>query len=324
MLNKDLYIGNMPPKARKIENAPSYLPDLLSWFSEPKSIEDAKVKVKSISELTLEKADRLINELIDKEVLIKDPYITNDRYSRHSLYYNMIDIDPSEVQSKLKNIKVALIGMGGIGSNVAMNLVGAGIGNFILIDDDKIELSNLTRQFLYNEEDVGNYKVNVAEKKLKNINSECNFTSVISKIHNQNDLEKNLIGCDIAILSADSPNKIHEWMDNAAHNLNIVYSNAGYIENYGLVGPLTIPGKTISYADYKNKGDIHKYTDNENELNNNLNYNYQAPSYGPLNSLVSSIQANEIIRYILGKEVQSKGTRLLIDSENYELYKERF
>jgi len=140
------------------------------------------------------------------------------------------------------------------------------------VDDDTIEISNLTREFLYNEDEIGE------------------FTVVAAKM---------LVDTDFVILSADSPLKFMiVWIMQIMKKF--AYSNAGYI------------------------GDLDKFSNNENEVNSNLNENYQAPSYGPLNTLVSSIQSNEVIRYFLGEDCRSKGTRLLIDSSNYSIVEEKF
>ncbi|PTK90488.1 hypothetical protein BUZ03_08265 [Staphylococcus gallinarum] len=323
-LGNDIYIGNMPPNARYIENAPQFLSQLLQWLSFVKSDSEIIDYIRNISNLSSKEASKLLKELIEKDILIQDPKISDDRYSRHALYYNMMGINQEESQKKLKSKKVALVGMGGIGSNIAMNLVGAGIGEFLLVDGDTIETSNLTRQFLYNEDEIGEFKVVAAKRNLKKLNSECKIQSVNSEISNKEELAKMLAGTDFVILSADSPSEIHDWMDYAANEDKFAYSNAGYIENFGVVGPLTIPNLTTQYHDYKYIGDLDKFSNNENEVNSNLNENYQAPSYGPLNTLVSSIQSNEVIRYFLGEDCRSKGTRLLIDSSNYSIVEEKF
>ena len=64
---------------------------------------------------------------------------------------------------KLNNAKVAIFGLGGVGSFVLEGLVRAGIGNFVLIDDDKICLTNLNRQIIATRKTIGKYKVDIAK-----------------------------------------------------------------------------------------------------------------------------------------------------------------
>lgn len=75
-----------------------------------------------------------------------------------------------EGQIKLKKSKVVVAGVGGLGSPVALYLAAAGIGKIKLVDDEKVELSNLNRQILHWEEDVGRYKVDSAAEKLRRFN----------------------------------------------------------------------------------------------------------------------------------------------------------
>ena len=71
---------------------------------------------------------------------------------------------------KLQQKKVAVFGLGGVGSYVVEGLVRAGIGNFILIDFDKIEKTNINRQIIATTKTIGEYKVNLEEKRIKEIN----------------------------------------------------------------------------------------------------------------------------------------------------------
>lgn len=71
---------------------------------------------------------------------------------------------------KLQNSKVAIFGIGGVGSFVVEALVRAGIGNFVLIDDDKICLTNLNRQIIATRKTIGKYKVDVMKERILEIN----------------------------------------------------------------------------------------------------------------------------------------------------------
>ena len=81
-----------------------------------------------------------------------------DYYARHIVLPQIGGVG----QNKLKNAKVALVGLGGIGAGALPALVGAGIGHLTLIDDDTVDLSNLQRQPLYRVEDVGKSKTDLA------------------------------------------------------------------------------------------------------------------------------------------------------------------
>jgi tRNA A37 threonylcarbamoyladenosine dehydratase len=75
---------------------------------------------------------------------------------------------------KLKNSKVAIFGIGGVGSFVVEGLVRAGVENFVLIDDDKICLTNLNRQIIATRKTIGKYKADVAKERILEINPNAN------------------------------------------------------------------------------------------------------------------------------------------------------
>lgn len=79
---------------------------------------------------------------------------------------------------KLKNAKVAIFGIGGVGSFVAEGLVRAGIGNFILVDDDKVCLTNLNRQIIATRKTIGKYKVDVMKERILEINPDAKVETV--------------------------------------------------------------------------------------------------------------------------------------------------
>ena len=86
-----------------------------------------------------------------------------DRYSRQIVLKDIGIIG----QKKIISAKVLIVGMGGLGSPVAEFLTRAGVGSIGIVDDDKVSLSNLHRQSLYNTSDIGKFKVQVAKVKIK-------------------------------------------------------------------------------------------------------------------------------------------------------------
>ncbi len=92
-----------------------------------------------------------------------------ERYDRQIMLLGV------ENQKRLKDSRILVVGAGGLGSAVLNYLAAAGIGNIILVDNGIVELSNLNRQILYSEEDLGRPKAKVACEKLKKLNSEINI-----------------------------------------------------------------------------------------------------------------------------------------------------
>lgn len=128
--------------------------------------------------------------LSDKEFL---------RYSRQLMLPDFGD----EGQMKLKQSKVLLIGCGGLGHAAAQYLVSSGIGHLTLVDGDEVELSNLQRQILFREQDIGANKAKVSAAQLRGLNPHCDIIAIA-----QHFTEKNadilLDGCDWVLDCTDN------------------------------------------------------------------------------------------------------------------------
>jgi molybdopterin/thiamine biosynthesis adenylyltransferase len=94
-----------------------------------------------------------------------------ERYSRHLLVKDFGE----ERQEKLKSARVLIIGAGGLGCPVIQYLVAAGVGNIGIVDGDVVSLSNLQRQILYAEEEIGQSKAEIAAAKMTKLNGSVNI-----------------------------------------------------------------------------------------------------------------------------------------------------
>ena len=87
-------------------------------------------------------------------------------------------------QRKIFKAKVLIVGVGGLGCPIILYLANSGVGNLGIIDDDKIDLSNLNRQILFTRNDIGKFKVDVAKKKIKEIDKKINVKIFKKKLIN--------------------------------------------------------------------------------------------------------------------------------------------
>ena len=101
-----------------------------------------------------------------------------DRYNRQMILPEV----GFEGQQKLRDANVLVVGCGGLGSPVLQYLVGAGVGHITIVDADLVERNNLHRQPLFNQNDVGNFKVVAAQKHLSSLNSGVEITAVNLKL----------------------------------------------------------------------------------------------------------------------------------------------
>ncbi len=136
----------------------------------------------------------------------------------------ILDEFSEENLKKLSKIKIGIVGIGGIGCPLSQYLVNSGIKKLLLVDGDIVEKSNLNRQILFNLNDIGKKKVEVAKDKLKLINTECEINVIDKKIDtsNLNSLNK----CSIIVDAAD------DWLTSKILNeyclknsINFLYSS---------------------------------------------------------------------------------------------------
>jgi len=145
-----------------------------------------------------------------------------------------------EGQKKLKSSRVMVAGIGGLGSVSSLYLAAAGIGKLLLIDKDTVSLSDLNRQILYSEENIGHSKVEVAKRKIESLNSEVKVEAVRKEITKENvyDLIKNV---DVVVDGLDNWNTRFILNECCVRKL-IPFVHAGVSEFYGQITTV-IPGR---------------------------------------------------------------------------------
>jgi len=133
-----------------------------------------------------------VSDLSEKEL---------DRYSRQI----MLEEIGYQGQLKLKQAKVCVVGVGGLGNPITIRLAAMGVGKIRIVDRDVIELSNLHRQTMFNEDDVGQVKVETAAKKLRKLNSDIVIEELPVSVNDYTALDI-VDGCDVVIDALDSVN----------------------------------------------------------------------------------------------------------------------
>jgi len=124
-----------------------------------------------------------------------------DRYSRQI----MLEEISYQGQLKLRNAKVCVVGVGGLGNPITTRLVAMGVGKLRIVDRDVIELSNLHRQTMFDESDIGQVKVEVAAQKLQKLNSDVIIEALPISVNDYTALDV-VEGCDVVIDALDSVN----------------------------------------------------------------------------------------------------------------------
>ncbi len=191
-------------------------------------------------------------------------------------YSRQIPLIGVEGQRKLRNSRVAIVGVGGLGTNVSQTLAMIGVGNILLVDHDRVSITDLNRQVLFTEKDIGKPKVIVAKKRLEDLNPEVNIEVVQEKLsgENINDLLKHY---DIIVDCLDN------WETRRV--LDLYIWNAGKTLVHGAVNGFYGQVTTIRRGVTTCLSCLSPGTKND-----------EVPSIGPAVTLVASLQSLEVLK----------------------------
>nr|YP_009391730.1 Molybdopterin biosynthesis protein [Laurenciella marilzae]ARW59874.1 Molybdopterin biosynthesis protein [Laurenciella marilzae] len=197
----------------------------------------------------------------------------------------MIENIGIEGQKRLKKSKILIIGAGGLSCPIMMYLAGSGIGYIGIIDDDKIDISNLNRQILYNELDINKLKVVSAQNQLYKINQNCKVITHKYKLSHSNKIEV-IKYYDIIIDTTDNF-ETRNNINKACYELSKTYIY-GAVDNF--FGQMSV----FNYKDGIQYKDLY-YMDMSEYQNCNVN-----GIMGITTSYLGTLQAIETIKIITG------------------------
>lgn len=207
-----------------------------------------------------------------------------------------------EGQLKLKKAKVAIIGLGGLGSPIAYYLAAAGVGSLVLIDPDVVGLPNLQRQILHTTDRVGELKVLSAKDRLEHLNPECEILAVPSKLETKN-ASALLDGCQLIV----------DACDNYATRFQIsdIACQLGIPHLYGSVWQFM---GQVALFDSKPGSPCYRCMFEENTSFQENDTASAAGILGAQPGLIGSIQALEAIKFLADISSPLQGAMLTVDS----------
>jgi len=241
-----------------------------------------------------------MNNILNKKLI--------ERYSRQLVLKDV----GAPGQKKIIKSKVLVVGAGGLGCPVIDYLSRAGVGKIGIVDHDKVDISNIHRQSLYNSKDIGKYKVVVLKKKIKLINSLVNIKIFKERIGKEN-IEKIFKNYDFIVDGSD--------------NFKTKFLLNKYSLKYNkilIVGAISKMDGHIFTFDFKNKTDpclkCFYQTEPSDEL---LNCEYEG-ILGPVAGIVGNIQAMEVLKKILKIGDKSNKKILILDLKKLNFRKVEF
>lgn len=211
-------------------------------------------------------------------------------------------------QERLRKAKVLIVGVGGLGSPIALYLTGAGVGTLGLVDDDKVSISNLQRQVLYAEADLGQPKPLCAARRLKCLNSDVNVVAYPYRLDAENASEL-IKEYDIVVDGCDNY-ATRYLLDDTCRALEKPYVYGAIRGFEGQVSVFRYGEHSRSYRDL--------YPD-EKEVSHTPPSPDQ-PVIGVTPAIVGSVEANEVLKLICGYGDSLAGKLWTIDLRTMQSY----
>lgn len=203
-------------------------------------------------------------------------------------------------QEKLKNASAVVIGCGGLGSPAATYLAAAGVGKLTLVDCDTVSESNLNRQFLHWQTDIGREKVYSAREKLSRFNPETDL-KVLNTAISENNADNILRGVDVVLDCVDNIGT-RLIVNRACLRNNIPLVEGGVSGFYGFVMAVSRDTACLECMGYSAG-----------------NAKSPIPAFGAVAGVIGSMQCVEAVKILLGRQDVLFGKMLNYDGAHCEI-----
>jgi molybdopterin/thiamine biosynthesis adenylyltransferase len=239
-----------------------------------------------------------------------------ERYDRQLAYFGQglpAGATRTGAQLRLRDARICVLGMGGLGSWAALSLATCGVGTIVGVDFDTVELSNLNRQVLYAEADIGAHKAHAAGRILRAYDSALRYVPVVARVASVADLRAIVSGADAVVAAADwPPHEIDRWVSEACLGESIPYIAMSQQPPLLRVGPLYVPGVTPCHA-CQEAGFREAYPDYDRLVATTSPFATTA-TFGPACAIVGALAASELVHWLAGLEPAfTLGRSALID-----------
>lgn len=332
-INGTIIIGVVPESSIEIEIKEEWISNLICLLNGKNSVSDIlsnlnnqgfSVELDDVIQILTELLEANVLEDFDEYEISRESEKMNShdatRYDRQILLFQAQMGKYKEAfkaQNQISNTRIALIGMGGVGSYTFYGLAVMGFGYIRAVDFDRVELSNLSRQILYSDKDIGRLKIDVAQEKSQDINPNIKYDFLNLKVSDVNEAVQAISNVDLAIVAADIPRgEIWQIFSEASFQTSTPILFLGSAQTWICCGPFIVPGITPCYdccAPEPVSGD--------HPVVQFLRDRYTTTLIDPYNSIAASIGILEAVKYITKfQECKVIGKRLLIDLGTYETF----
>ncbi|MCP4146187.1 MAG: HesA/MoeB/ThiF family protein [bacterium] len=213
-------------------------------------------------------------------------------------FTRQIPLIGEEGQAKLEKTSLLIAGVGGLGTNVAMQLARAGIGTLHLVDKGILDAPDLNRQILYHKDDIGRKKVDIARQRLDALGLNTKIITHHQTIDNDYAMPENIDG----VVDCMDNFEARYILDDLIHKRGVFFVHGGI---HSFIGQVTtfLPGKTQTLRELFGEQDAKQ--------------DVPIPVIGAVPAIVGSIQVVETIKIICGMENNLINRILLIDLNDY-------
>jgi len=206
-------------------------------------------------------------------------------------------------QERLKNARVLIVGVGGLGCSSSQFLTCAGVGSITVVDRDMVSLSDLNRQVLYGQEDIGRRKVDVAAERLSRLNSDVKIFPRFGEV-NEGNARDLLRGIDLVVDGLDELGARFA-LNAACVEMGIPFVYGGIMGLKGMVAAI-VPGKTPCLACIYPRIRTHERP---------------FPVLGSVPAIVANLQVLEAIKILTGHYTPSSGRMVLFDGGEMNFFR---
>ncbi len=224
------------------------------------------------------------------------------RYSRHILLPQIGE--PG--QQKLLDARVLIVGLGGLGSPLAMYLAASGVGHLVIADFDHVELSNLQRQIIHHTDDIGRAKVDSARDTLLALNPLINITTLPGRM-SEKILYEQITQADVVADASDN------FATRFALNAACVKTRTPLVSG----AAIRMEGQVAVFRADLDDNPCYRclYHDEQNDAQENCS---RLGVFAPLLGVIGSMQAIEVLKVLLGIGTSLAGRLLLFDALHME------
>jgi bacteriocin biosynthesis cyclodehydratase domain-containing protein len=227
---------------------------------------------------------------------------------------------PAELQRGLQDATVAFIGCGGLGTWGLGALACAGVGHFVLVDDDVVEPSNLNRQVLYVESDIGRAKVHCAAEWVRRFSPKTEATTIQKRIRRAEDVLPLAREADFLVMVADwPPYELERWVNEACVAERTPFISCGQGTPIMKIGPIYVPGRSPCFACHETqmRAEAPLY-DEVVEMRKAIAAAVPAMTLGPAAGVVGTLLSMEVMHALLGQRAATEGRAMLLDIQTLE------